>query len=504
MEPASKAIDLDEDEQDLLSSIVSSVGNSGLQGSPHSSPENVLPAAKESSLREVEFKRKCLGVLGILLDNIIDHQDDAKYRTVNFLNSTIASTICADPPSLLLLQLLGFVGSSTTDSISSATTANDADFTGEASETVAPVDVIRLWLPQDTKMPDLAAIPCTPLPAECVVRLKFVSGHLHLCLAALPSSQTASVSASRSLALHPHGTKKLTTEQHREHQLSQLRELRAAAALARLNAASDDTQPGDKQSRPRNLTAEETRDTLSREHSSCLSTESLVIHDHTRMEQRQKLLTTPTVSHVSSSNSRRGGLTFSGFRKSWDHRRTGYEQEQTPGTELYYAEAYRRTRGLRGEGVSGLSNRSDGRPASMTIGDLRTQDFDPEYVGRQCLDRTNMYRHSLGLPSLFWSESLMKLGEEHSKNMGDGRVGVGHDGAGERFKRYGFRSVKSAENVATVAGAYKVAEIAVDGWIKSPGHEKNLRGEFTVCGVGVYRNPAGGFFLTQLFGAHGF
>ncbi len=37
------------------------------------------------------------------------------------------------------------------------------------------------------------------------------------------------------------------------------------------------------------------------------------------------------------------------------------------------------------------------------------------------------------------------------------------------------------------------------GWIQSPGHRKNLLANSVWCGIGVYRNSEGAFYLTHLF-----
>lgn len=50
-------------------------------------------------------------------------------------------------------------------------------------------------------------------------------------------------------------------------------------------------------------------------------------------------------------------------------------------------------------------------------------------------------------------------------------------------------------------GVSEVAKVAVNGWIESPGHCKNLLGNFTYCGIGVYMNHEGKYYLTQLFGS---
>ncbi|CAJ1353524.1 unnamed protein product [Effrenium voratum] len=54
-------------------------------------------------------------------------------------------------------------------------------------------------------------------------------------------------------------------------------------------------------------------------------------------------------------------------------------------------------------------------------------------------------------------------------------------------------------NLAWNSGVADAARAAVEGWIKSPGHRKNLLGAFDLCGLGVAQASTGEFFFTQLF-----
>jgi uncharacterized protein YkwD len=40
---------------------------------------------------------------------------------------------------------------------------------------------------------------------------------------------------------------------------------------------------------------------------------------------------------------------------------------------------------------------------------------------------------------------------------------------------------------------------AVEGWIDSPGHHANIKGNFDLTGIGVVKNEQGEYYLTQLF-----
>eukprot|EP01083_Nonionella_stella_P184551 670429_1 len=142
---------------------------------------------------------------------------------------------------------------------------------------------------------------------------------------------------------------------------------------------------------------------------------------------------------------------------------------------------------------------------------MRKEDFDREAagpkvksmmdtIGVNCLELTNEFRVKMGLQPLKWHQALCEIAKTHSRNMGQGAVPLGHEGFHERVKRYPFHSARSAENVAMSNGTSNcVSKTAVDGWIQSPGHRKNLLGPFTHCGIGVYQNFDGAMYLTQLF-----
>eukprot|EP00727_Mastigamoeba_balamuthi_P014530 m51a1_g9701 hypothetical protein (109) ;mRNA; r:1385717-1386306 len=105
----------------------------------------------------------------------------------------------------------------------------------------------------------------------------------------------------------------------------------------------------------------------------------------------------------------------------------------------------------------------------------------------------------------------MFIGED----MAEGRVQFGHAGFGDRVRRFPFASRSSAENVAMNEGFGDAARVAVDGWVDSPGHRRNLLCRCSHCGVGVHRrnllcrcshcgvgvhrSSRGAWFLTQLF-----
>jgi len=129
---------------------------------------------------------------------------------------------------------------------------------------------------------------------------------------------------------------------------------------------------------------------------------------------------------------------------------------------------------------------------------LVARSYDFELISRQALDGTNRYRASHRLAPCQWHEGIARIAAEHAASMASGAAPFSHDGFNARVSRFPPNR-GAGENLALSQGAANVAETAVDGWIKSPGHEKNLRGTWNVCGIGTARASNGTFYTTQLF-----
>ena len=122
-------------------------------------------------------------------------------------------------------------------------------------------------------------------------------------------------------------------------------------------------------------------------------------------------------------------------------------------------------------------------------------------IGKKCLELTNQFRAKNKLPPLKWDDSIWKISLTHSKNMGEGKVPFGHKGFNERIKQFPFHYSLACENVFMCQGysEYSIAENAVNGWINSPGHRKNLLSNTNFCAIATYRNSSGAYYLTQMF-----
>ncbi|MCA1994375.1 MAG: CAP domain-containing protein [Coleofasciculus sp. S288] len=115
--------------------------------------------------------------------------------------------------------------------------------------------------------------------------------------------------------------------------------------------------------------------------------------------------------------------------------------------------------------------------------------------------QVNQYRQSLNLPPLTLDARISEQARLHSEAMASGQVPFSHDGFEGRAKAIG-KSISlrgAAENVAYNMGYSNPDQQAVQGWIKSPGHRKNMEGNFDLTGIGISKNAKGEYYFTQLF-----
>lgn len=116
-------------------------------------------------------------------------------------------------------------------------------------------------------------------------------------------------------------------------------------------------------------------------------------------------------------------------------------------------------------------------------------------------EQVNQYRASQNLPPLKLDPRISEVCRQHSQGMASEGVPFGHEGFEQRAnaieKSIAYRSV--AENVAYNFGYSNPGKQAVEGWIKSPGHQKNMVGNFDLTGVGIVKNAKGEYYFTQIF-----
>jgi uncharacterized protein YkwD len=87
----------------------------------------------------------------------------------------------------------------------------------------------------------------------------------------------------------------------------------------------------------------------------------------------------------------------------------------------------------------------------------------------------------------------------HSQNMANGKVPFSHEGFGQRVTAVPLLYNEASENLAFNQGYSNPASEAITGWLSSPGHLKNIQGDYDLTGIGVATNRRGEVYLTQIF-----
>lgn len=140
-------------------------------------------------------------------------------------------------------------------------------------------------------------------------------------------------------------------------------------------------------------------------------------------------------------------------------------------------------------------------PVSQSADSTLAQSTSVTSLERSIYQQINQYRQSRNLPSLTLNEAISTQARQHSEAMAQGRVPFSHDGFKQRVEAISnlisYRS--AAENVAVNQGYSDPATVAVNGWLKSPGHLKNIQGQFDLTGIGIAKNSKGEYYLTQIF-----
>jgi uncharacterized protein YkwD len=116
----------------------------------------------------------------------------------------------------------------------------------------------------------------------------------------------------------------------------------------------------------------------------------------------------------------------------------------------------------------------------------------------QILQFVNEDRKQHGLSPLEMNGLESSLASKHSHDMATGKVKFGHDGFNARAKAI-QKAIGSTDVGENVASGPMTAREVVDGWLNSPGHKKNIEGNFTLTGIGYATDKKGNIFFTQIF-----
>ena len=126
---------------------------------------------------------------------------------------------------------------------------------------------------------------------------------------------------------------------------------------------------------------------------------------------------------------------------------------------------------------------------------------DVSRLKKSVFAQINQYRKYQNLPALEWDNTIAQQAAIHAQQMASGEATFSHDGFKERVEvisqKITYRS--AAENLANNFGYSNPGEQAVEGWINSPGHHKNMIGDYNLTGIGIAQNSEGMYYFNQIF-----
>lgn len=126
-------------------------------------------------------------------------------------------------------------------------------------------------------------------------------------------------------------------------------------------------------------------------------------------------------------------------------------------------------------------------------------------VEARAFELMNAQRLANGLQSLEWDEQIIALARSHSQSMADGKYFSHKDPSGgfvdSRASKLGiFNWMAIGENIAFMKGYDDPASMAVEKWMQSTSHKKNiLSGQWRDSAIGVAVADDGAIYFTQVF-----
>lgn len=113
------------------------------------------------------------------------------------------------------------------------------------------------------------------------------------------------------------------------------------------------------------------------------------------------------------------------------------------------------------------------------------------------LQLINSYRVQEGMPEFILLDEVSSQADLHNEHMVV-KDEVCHHFFGKRYKALveGHGALAVSENVAF---GYRTADAVVRAWVRSQGHRKNLKGNFTHFGISVKEGKSKKLYFTNIF-----
>ncbi|HZS07268.1 MAG TPA: CAP domain-containing protein [Blastocatellia bacterium] len=158
-----------------------------------------------------------------------------------------------------------------------------------------------------------------------------------------------------------------------------------------------------------------------------------------------------------------------------------------------------------GTSESGKASEAKAAEAKSDAKTLQPVVFKADDLEERAFAAINRERLANGLPPLRYAPDLSNVARAHSQDMltRDYFAHQSPDGKDlrYRFAKHGITNWRYiAENIAYNSGYEDPVAAAVEGWMHSPGHRKNiLNRELTESGIGVAMSESGRIYFTQVF-----
>lgn len=129
--------------------------------------------------------------------------------------------------------------------------------------------------------------------------------------------------------------------------------------------------------------------------------------------------------------------------------------------------------------------------SELNLSDLQYQASILHYV--------NEYRIKHHLKPLKMVNVISQEAAKHSRDMANKSIPFGHQYFDTRIKHL-YKAIHGCNGGAENVAYYKLnAKKLVDGWIASPGHRRNIEGNYNLTGIGIARSKKGWAYFTQIF-----
>lgn len=144
---------------------------------------------------------------------------------------------------------------------------------------------------------------------------------------------------------------------------------------------------------------------------------------------------------------------------------------------------------------------SPGTDNSTNSGQTNTAEADFPEIVSNIHKKVNEFRRSQGLAPLELEPVISRQAREHSREMAENPDTISHRKFDDRVADIKNKLTYSAaaENVAVNLNYPNPGEQAVEGWIKSDSHRKNMLGDYTKTGIGVFKTDRDRYFFTQIY-----